>query len=84
MLANVQAFEHDEDGTSLRGLLENKGITKWMCDCRRDSDAIYHQFGIRMQNVIDLQMAEVAARRCARMRFQLACWDQLTSCKMQQ
>jgi 3'-5' exonuclease len=60
------AFDHEEDGLSLRKLLEDASITKWACDIRMDSDALFHQHGIRCENVIDLQLAEVALRRCAR------------------
>lgn len=60
----VQAFDHEEEGVSLRSILESDAVTKLMCDCRMDSDALYHQFGIACRNVLDLQIAEVAFRRC--------------------
>lgn len=34
-----------------------------MYDCRQDSDALYHQHGVALVGVYDLQLAEVAARR---------------------
>jgi hypothetical protein len=34
-------------------------VQKLMFDPRRDSDALYHQFGIHLQNVMDLQLSEV-------------------------
>jgi ribonuclease D len=60
----VQAFDHEEEGVSLRSILESEVVTKLTCDCRMDSDALYHQFGVACRNVLDLQIAEVAFRRC--------------------
>lgn len=52
------------DGASpLRRVLEDKHVVKLMFDCRRDSDALFHQFGVRLAGVIDVQLEVVAARR---------------------
>mmetsp|Transcript_25620 Transcript_25620/g.42135 ORF Transcript_25620/g.42135 Transcript_25620/m.42135 type:complete len:468 (-) Transcript_25620:122-1525(-) len=40
----------------LRQLLEGP-IWKIMHDCRQDSDALFHQFGVRLQHVFDTQVA---------------------------
>ncbi|XP_051136953.1 uncharacterized protein LOC127255464 [Andrographis paniculata] len=37
--------------------LESSYITKVIHDCKRDSEALYFQFGIRLQNVVDTQIA---------------------------
>ena len=39
---------------------------KVFCDPRSDSDALYHHYGILLQNVFCVQLAEVACRRQAR------------------
>lgn len=47
----------------LKELLENDKIIKVMHDCRHDSDALYHQFGIRLGPVIDTQVVFFILRR---------------------
>lgn len=37
--------------------LESNYITKVIHDCKRDSEALYFQFGIRLHNVVDTQIA---------------------------
>ncbi|KAK8629181.1 hypothetical protein V6N13_078033 [Hibiscus sabdariffa] len=37
--------------------LESSFITKVIHDCKRDSEALYFQFGIRLHNVMDTQIA---------------------------
>jgi exonuclease 3'-5' domain-containing protein 1 len=34
-----------------------------MFDCRVDSDALFHQHGVSLRNVFDVQLADIAARR---------------------
>lgn len=48
----------------LKKLLEDKSVTKIMHDCRHDSDALYHQFGIKLGPVIDTQVVFFVLRRC--------------------
>mmetsp|Transcript_14105 Transcript_14105/g.20856 ORF Transcript_14105/g.20856 Transcript_14105/m.20856 type:complete len:337 (-) Transcript_14105:230-1240(-) len=45
---------------ALRGLLESEKVEKVMFDCRTDSDALFHQHGITLRNVIDLQAYDQA------------------------
>lgn len=40
----------------LKELMENDQITKVMHDCRHDSDALYNQFGVKLENVLDTQV----------------------------
>ena len=49
----------------LRELLCSTTVTKFMFDCRSDVDALYHQYGIKINNVVDLQLYEVGYRRCS-------------------
>ncbi|KAJ6862680.1 piRNA biogenesis protein EXD1-like isoform X2 [Populus alba x Populus x berolinensis] len=37
--------------------LESSHITKVIHDCKRDSEALYFQFGIKLHNVVDTQIA---------------------------
>ena len=48
---------------SLKAVLEDPKTTKLMFDCRVDSDALFHQHGISLRGVFDVQLADVAARR---------------------
>ena len=62
--------EKDENNATnrsvtLKSVLEDASITKLMFDCRVDSDALYHQHGIALNGVFDIQLADVAARRAA-------------------
>jgi hypothetical protein len=50
-------------GTCMKGVLEEQGISKVWFDPRNDVDALYHQFGIMPRGIFDLQLAEVADRR---------------------
>lgn len=46
-----------------KDVLENPSVLKIMYDCRRDSDALFHQLGIRLQGVCDLQIKEIMGRQ---------------------
>ena len=48
---------------ALRGLLESKIVNKLTFDCRADSDALFHQFGISLENVLDVQVWHQGLRR---------------------
>lgn len=47
---------------SLRLLLEDSSVTKVTFDCRTDSDALYHQFGVTLAGTLDLQVLDQAVR----------------------
>ena len=49
-------------GSRLRRLLESSMVTKLTFDCRTDSDALWHQFGVSLTNVLDLQVLEQGVR----------------------
>ena len=42
---------------ALGALLEAKSLLKLVFDCRGDADALFHQFGVRMRGVFDVQVA---------------------------
>lgn len=47
----------------LKKFLENPHIIKVVHDCRHDSDALFHQFGVKLGPVIDTQVAFRVVRR---------------------
>ena len=47
---------------SFKSILERATIPKLFWDCRMDSDALYAQFSIALEAVIDIQLMEVAKR----------------------
>ena len=55
-------------GTSLKTILESTEIEKVWFDPRNDVDALFHQFGVYPRRIFDLQLAEVAERRCKGIR----------------
>ena len=46
----------------LKKLLESEHLLKVTFDCRADSDALWHQYGVRLTNVLDVQVYEQAVR----------------------
>lgn len=68
-LIRVHKLGHDafdtpgtETAMTLRDLLENVFIPKVLFDVRKDSEALFEHFGVKLQCVRDLQLMEVAAR----------------------
>ena len=51
------------DASSLKHLLEDAGIAKLMFDCRSDGNALFFLHNVRLQNVVDLQLLDVAHRK---------------------
>jgi hypothetical protein len=47
---------------SFRSLLEDSAVNKVTFDCRGDSDALFHQFGVYLAGVLDLQVFDQAVR----------------------
>jgi len=47
----------------LKELLENPKIVKIFHDCRWDSDILWHEMGVRLQNVFDTQVGYACYRR---------------------
>ena len=48
--------------SGLGRLLESPDVRKITFDCRADSDALWHQFRVRLTNVLDVQVFEQAVR----------------------
>lgn len=46
-------------------LLSNRSLPKLFYDVRSATDALFHQFGVTLDGVTDLQITEVAVRRFA-------------------
>jgi exonuclease 3'-5' domain-containing protein 1 len=55
-LGGAATFGTVELGTPLRALLESPDVIKVTFDCRADSDALFHQFQVRLTGVLDLQV----------------------------
>lgn len=53
----------NQQGMSVKSILEDESIRKVWFDPRNDVDALYHQFGVQPHGIFDLQIAEVAERR---------------------
>lgn len=47
----------------LKEILESEKLLKVMHDCRNDSAALYHQFGITLKNVFDTQAAHAVLQQ---------------------
>ncbi|PXF46559.1 piRNA biogenesis protein EXD1 [Gracilariopsis chorda] len=47
----------------LKHLLQNPKVYKVIHDCRHDSDALYHQFGVKLAAVIDTQVVFAVLRK---------------------
>jgi exonuclease 3'-5' domain-containing protein 1 len=62
-LLGSQAFNVSAGNTSLKVILESSAILKIMFDLRNDSEALYHQYGVSLNNAFDVQLSELAIRR---------------------
>lgn len=51
--------------SSLNSLFSSHSVKKYFFDCRSDVDALYHQYNIQLNNVIDVQLYEVGFRKCS-------------------
>ena len=59
----TEAFEtRNSKGTNLKDILESSEIKKAIFDVRNDSAALYHQYGISLAGVEDIQLMELATR----------------------
>ena len=58
-------LEKNEVTRVLSPIFGDASITKYMFDCRLDVDALYHQYGIRIAGEIDIQLYEIAYRKCS-------------------
>ena len=51
-----------EGRNSLRDILESHMVTKITFDCRTDSDALFHQYGVTLVNCLDLQVFQLGVK----------------------
>ncbi|KDR77140.1 hypothetical protein GALMADRAFT_246361 [Galerina marginata CBS 339.88] len=63
------AFSHkDDDGRSLKDILQSDNTKKIFYDVRNDADALFNLYAIELENTYDLQLLKVAARRSSKIR----------------
>lgn len=62
VLEGDTAFPKTSTELTLRDVLEDPKITKVTFDCRADSDALFHQFQVKLTGTIDLQVFDQAVR----------------------
>jgi exonuclease 3'-5' domain-containing protein 1 len=55
---------------TLKTLLESPRILKIIFDVRNDSEALFHQYNVALTNVMDIQLSELALRRCSGQKTQ--------------
>ena len=61
-------YMQSSDGChSLRSIFQDNRIAKILFDCRMDSDALFGQYGVLLQGVIDLQLMCLASQGGGRM-----------------
>lgn len=61
-LFDVQALGASLFSSGLKPILEYHTPSKIFYDCRRDSDALFHQFGVRLKGVLDAALTEIFFR----------------------
>ena len=49
---------------ALNPIFSDITVSKYMFDCRSDSDALYHQLNIKLVGVVDVQLYEIGFRKC--------------------
>ncbi|WAR24145.1 EXD1-like protein [Mya arenaria] len=54
-IQKLKAFPFER---GLREILEDKNLIKLMFDCREDADALFHQFHVTLDGVLDIQLLE--------------------------
>jgi hypothetical protein len=53
---------------TLKAVLESSAVTKLFWDCRGDSDALYHLYGVKLAGVVDVQLWDAATRGSSKER----------------
>jgi len=61
-LFDVQILGSSLFSSGLKAILEYHSPSKIFYDCRRDSDALFHQFDIRLKGVLDAALTEIFFR----------------------
>ncbi|KAL3147995.1 hypothetical protein ABBQ38_014291 [Trebouxia sp. C0009 RCD-2024] len=60
--ASAFKTKSNDGSATLKSVLENKLLAKAFFDVRNDSDALYNQFDVYLQGVVDLQLMELRTR----------------------
>lgn len=50
-------------GAGMKELLESELIVKYMFDCKKDSESLFHEYRVTLKNVLDMQIHEYLARK---------------------
>ena len=61
-LFDIVELKHAPFERGLRAVLESRDVKKLMFDCRGDADALLHQFNVKLQGVLDVQLLEIIKR----------------------
>ena len=64
-LFDVLVLGKDLFSAGMKDILESPNIYKYMYDCRWDSDSLYHEFNVKLTNVLDMQLFEFIVRPTA-------------------
>ena len=64
-LFDVLKLGKDLFSVGMKEILESPNIYKYMYDCKRDSESLYHEFGVKLTNVLDMQLFEFIVRPTA-------------------
>eukprot|EP00515_Schizochytrium_aggregatum_P007880 CAMPEP_0202077760 /NCGR_PEP_ID=MMETSP0964-20121228/5550_1 /ASSEMBLY_ACC=CAM_ASM_000500 /TAXON_ID=4773 /ORGANISM="Schizochytrium aggregatum, Strain ATCC28209" /LENGTH=333 /DNA_ID=CAMNT_0048645045 /DNA_START=359 /DNA_END=1360 /DNA_ORIENTATION=- len=59
-LLDVQVLGRESFREAAKALLESHDVIKVLFDCRTDADALFHQYGVKLENIIDLQTMKQA------------------------
>lgn len=63
VMLGSQAFTTaSKDGKTLRSVLEDQNVSKYIWDVRNDADALWSKYGVGIAGVIDIQLLENASR----------------------
>ncbi|XP_033631720.1 piRNA biogenesis protein EXD1-like [Asterias rubens] len=58
-LFDIKKLGREVFDKGLKSILEDSSRDKIMFDCRQDADCLWHQFRVRLANVLDLQLMEI-------------------------
>ena len=68
-LFDVLVLGKDLFSVGMKDILESPNIYKYMYDCKCDSDSLYHEFSVKLTNVLDMQLFEFIVRPTAGKRL---------------
>lgn len=83
-LFDCRNLSYDQVRLALSSVFRSFNIKKYFFDCRSDIDALYHQYNIEINNVIDVQLFEVGFRKCSgfgRTKYYFGLYKTLTEYK---